>query len=145
MTKSIPTSCAPDSHDASTLPAIIQGGMGVGVAGWRLARTVSQLGQLGVVAGTALDLQLTRQLQLGDIGGHLRRALAAFPYPEIAESILKRYFIPGGQAPDAPDRAQFARKDPDAHLAGSLRCDAGRGERGTHGCRDSASNSQNSG
>ena len=106
MTKSIPTSCAPDSHDASTLPAIIQGGMGVGVAGWRLARTVSQLGQLGVVAGTALDLQLTRQLQLGDIGGHLRRALAAFPYPEIAESILKRYFIPGGKAPDAPFKTQ---------------------------------------
>lgn len=76
--------------------------MGVGVSGWRLARAVSQCGQLGVVSGTALDLLLTRQLQLGDIGGHLRRALEAFPYPEIAARILERYFIPGGKAADAP-------------------------------------------
>lgn len=76
--------------------------MGVGVSGWRLARAVSSEGQLGVVSGTALDLLLTRQLQLGDIGGHLRRALAAFPYPEIASRILEKYFIPGGKAADAP-------------------------------------------
>lgn len=91
-----------DLPDASALPPIIQGGMGVGVSGWRLARAVSQQGQLGVVSGTALDLLLTRQLQLGDIGGHLRRALAAFPYPEVAARILDRYFIPGGKAEDAP-------------------------------------------
>lgn len=76
--------------------------MGVGVSGWRLARAVSQQGQLGVVSGTALDLLLTRQLQLGDIGGHLRRALAAFPYPEIAARILDRYFIAGGKPDDEP-------------------------------------------
>lgn len=95
-------SLLPGAADASTLPPIIQGGMGVGVSGWRLARAVSQCGQLGVVSGTALDLLLTRQLQLGDIGGHLRRALAAFPYPEIAARILERYFIPGGKSADAP-------------------------------------------
>ena len=78
---------------AAVLPPIIQGGMGVGVSGWRLARAVSGQGQLGVVSGTALDLLLTRQLQLGDPDGHLRRALAAFPYPEIAARILDRYFI----------------------------------------------------
>lgn len=99
MSPDSPSSCA---ADASVLPSIIQGGMGVGVSGWRLARAVSQKGQLGVVSGTALDLLLTRQLQLGDIGGHLRRALAAFPYQEIAGRILDRYFIPGGKAPDAP-------------------------------------------
>ena len=76
--------------------------MGVGVSGWRLARAVSQRGQLGVVSGTALDMLLTRQLQLGDAGGNLRRALDAFPYPDIARRILDRYFIPGGKAPDAP-------------------------------------------
>ena len=76
--------------------------MGVGVSGWRLARAVAQCGQLGVVSGTALDLLLTRQLQLGDLGGHLRRALAAFPYPEIAKRILERYFVPGGKAAEAP-------------------------------------------
>jgi nitronate monooxygenase len=75
--------------------------MGVGVSGWRLARAVSQCGQLGVVSGTALDLLLTRQLQLGDVEGNLRRALAAFPYPEIAKRILDRYFIQGGKAADA--------------------------------------------
>ena len=85
------------------LPPIIQGGMGIGVSGWRLARAVSQLGQLGVVSGTALDLLLTRQLQTGDVGGHLRRALEAFPYPEIARRILGRYYIPGGK----PDEDSF--------------------------------------
>lgn len=80
--------------------------MGVGVSGWRLARAVSQQGQLGVVSGTALDLLLTRQLQLGDIGGHLRRALSAFPYPEIAERIIERYFIPGGKAENEPFKTQ---------------------------------------
>ena len=88
--------------DAASLPSIIQGGMGVGVSGWRLARAVSQQGQLGVVSGTAMDLLLARKLQLGDEGGHLRRALAAFPYPEIANRVLERYFVPGGKAEDAP-------------------------------------------
>lgn len=87
---------------AAALPPIIQGGMGVGISGWRLARAVSVHGQLGVVSGTALDLLLTRKLQLGDHGGHLRRALKAFPYPEIAGRILERYFIPGGKAAEAP-------------------------------------------
>lgn len=85
---------------AMVLPPIIQGGMGVGVSGWRLARAVSQQGQLGVVSGTTLDILLTRQLQLGDGGGHLRRALQAFPYPEIARRVLDQYFIPGGKAAD---------------------------------------------
>ncbi len=76
--------------------------MGVGVSGWRLARAVARKGQLGVVSGTALDLLLTRQLQLGDMGGHLRRALAAFPYPEAAARILEKYFIPGGKPAEAP-------------------------------------------
>ena len=37
------------------LPGIIQGGMGIGVSGWRLARAVSSHGQLGVVSGTAVE------------------------------------------------------------------------------------------
>jgi nitronate monooxygenase len=97
---------SPIAAQAAMLPPIIQGGMGVGVSGWRLARAVSRCGQLGVVSGTALDLLLTRQLQLGDEGGHLRRALAAFPYPEIAGRILERYFIEGGKAADAPFKTQ---------------------------------------
>ena len=60
-------------------PVIIQGGMGVAVSGWRLARAVAQAGQLGVVSGTALASVFARQLQLGDPGGHLTRAAARFP------------------------------------------------------------------
>lgn len=64
---------------AATLPVVIQGGMGVAVSDWRLARAVSLTGQLGVVSGTAVDVLMTRRLQSGDPGGHVRRALAAFP------------------------------------------------------------------
>ncbi|MEU3253144.1 nitronate monooxygenase [Streptomyces sp. NPDC006997] len=78
------------------LPWLIQGGMGVGVSGWRLARAVARTGQLGVVSGTALDTLLIRVLQSGDPGGHLRRALAAFPVPGTAEAVLDRYFVEGG-------------------------------------------------
>ncbi|MCA8981314.1 MAG: nitronate monooxygenase [Planctomycetes bacterium] len=80
------------------LPLIIQGGMGVGISDWRLARTVARAGQLGVVAGTALDRVLTRRLQSGDPGGHVRRALASFPLPEVARRILERDFVEGGKA-----------------------------------------------
>ena len=87
--------------DAADLPPIIQGGMGVGVSGWKLARTVSKSGQLGVVSGTALDLVLTRQLQQGDQDGHLRRALAGFPIPGAADRILAKYFTEGGKPADS--------------------------------------------
>ena len=78
-------------------PTIIQGGMGAGVSNWRLARTVSQLGQLGVVSGTALDVIVARRLQEGDPDGDLRRAFAQFPIPGVAQRVLDRYFVPGGK------------------------------------------------
>jgi len=72
--------------------------MGAGVSSWRLAQAVSRRGQLGVVSGTALDQILIRRLQDGDPGGHMRRGLAAFPFPDMAERILRAWFIPGGKA-----------------------------------------------
>jgi nitronate monooxygenase len=81
---------------ATDYPVIIQGGMGIAVSGWKLARAVSAEGQLGVVSGTALDGVLVRRLQLGDPEGDVRRALAAFPIPGVAESVLERYFVEGG-------------------------------------------------
>jgi len=84
------------------IPTIIQGGMGAGVSNWRLARAVSWLGQLGVVAGTALDQILSRRLQDGDKDGHVRRALEHFPFPHVAHKILDAYFIPGGRDPSEP-------------------------------------------
>ena len=76
--------------------------MGVGVSNWRLAQTVSRLGQLGVVSGTAIDSLLIRRLADGDLGGHMRRGLDAFPFPEMARRIWNEYFVPGGKPSDAP-------------------------------------------
>lgn len=74
-------------------PAVIQGGMGFNISTWHLARSVALRGGLGTVSGVALERVLPIILQSGDVGGHFRRALAHFPYPHIAEEVLKTYFI----------------------------------------------------
>ena len=84
------------------LPKIIQGGMGIGVSNWRLAQAVSRLGQLGVVSGTALDQVLVRRLADGDQGGHMRRGLDAFPFPEMVRRVWQEYFVPGGKPSGTP-------------------------------------------
>jgi nitronate monooxygenase len=84
------------------LPIVIQGGMGVGVSDWRLARAVSMQGQLGVVSGTALDVIIPRRLELGDPGGHVRRALSHFPLQTVAQRIIDRYYTPGGKPANKP-------------------------------------------
>jgi len=99
------------------LPTIIQGGMGAGVSGWPLARAVSMAGQLGVVSGTAMDVILVRRLQLGDPGGHMRRALERFPIPGVAQRIIERYFIPDGKPADKPFRSKpIPAVKPSRHL-----------------------------
>lgn len=86
---------------------LIQGGMGVYVSNWRLARAVAMEKPgltAGTVSGTALDIVYARLLQLGDPGGHIRQALAAFDKQfgvTIGNKILERFFIPGGKAPHA--------------------------------------------
>ena len=89
---------------ATTHPTIIQGGMGVAVSSWRLARGVALTGQLGVVSGTGLDGVLARVLQDGDQGGHARRALAHFPSPAVAQRVLDTYFLEGGRPAGRPYR-----------------------------------------
>ncbi len=84
------------------LPEIIQGGMGVGVSSWQLARAVSSRRQLGVVSGTALDSTFVRRLWDGDPGGHLRRAMDAFPVPEVAQRVRGAYLRPEDSEPTAP-------------------------------------------
>jgi len=84
-------------ENKSKLPVIIQGGMGVGVSSWQLASSVSQLNQLGVVSGTGLNTVLIRNLQDGDQGGQMRRALAHFPDQAVVKSILQTYFNPEGR------------------------------------------------
>ena len=79
--------------------------MGIGVSNWVLARAVSQCGHLGVVSGTSIDCVFTRRLQMGDPGGHMRRALAAFPIKDMAQRVLDRYFVPDGKKDEASFRA----------------------------------------
>ena len=86
----------------AALPTIIQGGMGVAVSNWRLARAVSLRGQLGVVSGTALDTVLMRRLQDGDPGGHMRRAMTRFPIPGVAATALERFFLKDGRPAGEP-------------------------------------------
>ena len=86
----------------STLPVIIQGGMGVGVSSWQLARAVALRGHLGVVSGTGSETTLIRRLQDGDPGGHLRRAIEQFPIPGVGDAVLRRYFRAEGRRPDEP-------------------------------------------
>ena len=100
------------------LPIIIQGGMGAGVSGWRLARAVSEAGQLGVVSGTALDAILARRLQVGDVGGHMRRALDRFPIPGVAQRIVDRYFVAGARSYKAVDVIDYLLRDMNEPLRG---------------------------
>ncbi|GAB1639985.1 nitronate monooxygenase [Krasilnikovia sp. MM14-A1259] len=92
------------TREAAGDPVILQGGMGVGVSGWRLARAVASTGQLGVVSGVALDALLARRLQEGDADGCLRRALAHFPVPALVRRVLQRYFVAGGISDTTPYR-----------------------------------------
>lgn len=90
------------SSSSSSLPVIIQGGMGVGVSSWQLARAVSQAGHLGVISGTGCETTLVRRLQDGDPGGQLRRAMYAFPIPGVADAVLRRYFFAEGRPEGTP-------------------------------------------
>ena len=82
--------------------------MGVHVSNWRLARAVAmeRPGETaGTISGTALDVVYARLLQLGDPGGHARRALGALDATfgcDLGARIRERYFIAGGKAPDTP-------------------------------------------
>jgi len=90
------------------LPKLIQGGMGVAISDWRLAKAVSQLGQLGVVSGTGISRVLASRLMDGDLSGNVRRALANFSMPEPVQNIINKYYTPGGKSPETPYRTPVA-------------------------------------
>ena len=73
------------------IPRIIQGGMGVGISSWRLARTVSMEGELGVISGTAVALTLARKIMERVDEDDVNRALDAFPFPKMVERIRAKY------------------------------------------------------
>lgn len=72
-------------------PWLIQGGMGIAISGWPLAKAVSSAGQLGVVSGTAIDNVFVRRLQDHGVDDELRRALDLFPNQRVVEDIVGRY------------------------------------------------------
>ncbi|MBK1878259.1 nitronate monooxygenase [Pelagicoccus mobilis] len=83
---------------SSPLPALIQGGMGIAISSWRLARAVAKRGQLGVVSGTAIDRVVACRLQEGDKDGTIRQAAEHFPDKNLAARVLERWFKPDGLA-----------------------------------------------
>lgn len=71
--------------------------MGVYISTPFLARVCSmQKTVLGTVSCVAAEHVMTQLLKSGDPGGHIRRALEHFPFPEVAEDIIKRYFVKDG-------------------------------------------------
>ncbi|MDG2168455.1 MAG: nitronate monooxygenase [Opitutales bacterium] len=80
------------------LPILIQGGMGVSISSWKLARKVARRGHMGVVSGTAIERVMALRLQEGDEDGQIRRAFDAFPNRELANRIYKRWHNPDGLA-----------------------------------------------
>lgn len=79
-------------------PSVIQGGLGAGVSGWKLANAVAREGQLGFLANSN-DVIVARLLQIGDPGGDIRRTAELFPIPQIKDEIINRYYVPGGKDP----------------------------------------------
>jgi NAD(P)H-dependent flavin oxidoreductase YrpB (nitropropane dioxygenase family) len=73
------------------VPWLIQGGMGIAISGWPLARAVSSMGQLGVVSGTAIDNVFVRRLQDDGIDDELQLALDRFPAQRVVEDIVAKY------------------------------------------------------
>jgi len=80
-------------HPRSTReqPWLIQGGMGIAISGWPLARAVARVGQLGVVSGTAIDNVFVRRLQDDGIDEDLQQVLDGFPLPSVVEHVVERF------------------------------------------------------
>ena len=103
-------------------PEIIQGGMGVNISNWFLARLVSTLGQLGTVSGVALERILVAILQRGDQGGHVRRALNHFPFQDVVKEVLDNYFVEGGATNGRYKNAPMFTINPSRQLIALVVC-----------------------
>ena len=84
-----------NSTPAPPRPRIIQGGMGIAVSSWQLARAVASAGQIGVVSATAIDTVVVRELQQGDPHGRLD-SLRDYPDQEIVAYLADAFFVEGG-------------------------------------------------
>ena len=68
--------------------------MGVAISDWRLAKAVSQLGQLGVVSGTGISRVMASRLMDGDLSGNVREWCLDRFDPENPDD--RRHAIRGG-------------------------------------------------
>lgn len=82
-------------YSVEDYPEIIQGGMGIGVSNWRLAGEVAGEQEAAVVSLTAIGTVLARRLQDGDLNSVY--ALENFPDEDMAEKIIKSYFLVEGR------------------------------------------------
>jgi NAD(P)H-dependent flavin oxidoreductase YrpB (nitropropane dioxygenase family) len=82
-------------------PWLIQGGMGIAISGWPLARAVAREGQLGVVSGTAIDNVFVRRLQDNGVDETLQAVLDRFPLQSVVSDALAR-FATTRREPSAP-------------------------------------------
>lgn len=73
------------------VPLLIQGGMGIAISGWQLARAVSSAGQLGVVSGTAIDAVFVRRLQANGIDASLQAVLDQFPNQRVVDDVVNDF------------------------------------------------------
>lgn len=104
-------------------PKIIQGGMGIYISSPHLARTVSMLGQQGTVSGVTAERIMVCMLQNGDLDGRMRRALAHFPFPYIAEEVMNAFYIEGGIPKGKPIKGiPFLSLDPPPILIKTVIC-----------------------
>ena len=84
-------------------PWLIQGGMGIAISGWPLARAVAREGQLGVVSGTAIDNVFARRLQDNGVDAELQDVLDGFPLQSAVSAALSQ-FATKKRLPSAPYR-----------------------------------------
>ena len=80
-----------NTQDMKSTPWLIQGGMGIAVSGWPLARAVAQAGQLGMVSGTAIDSVFVRRLQDDGVDESLQVVLDAFPLPFFVNEVVEHF------------------------------------------------------
>lgn len=72
-------------------------------------------------SGTAIDAIVARRLNMGDVGGHIRRALEHFPVPGVAGSASMTGTSPGRQEPHAPSSRSRCRRNRCRRLRGTHR------------------------
>lgn len=91
---------------------VIQGGMGIAVSSWQLARAVARQGDIGVVSGTGIDTVMTRELQDGDPDNR-RSVMQSYPDQQFVEKTLDDFYVEGGRSEGEPyDRLPIHKFNP---------------------------------